>query len=113
MAWMGLTSSPHVQGAAYLSLTTRAATRSAPARLQLANYVQTENFTSPVAPLRREWFITYVSRDKSVNPLATACSDVLTPQQVATYTQVGDRRPALPAGTCLFALPCLPAGLRL
>lgn len=55
----------------------------------LANYVLTTNLSAPVAKLRREWFITYVSSDKAVVPATTACADVLDATQLATYTQVG------------------------
>ncbi len=37
--------------------------------------------------MRREWFATFVSRDASVNPAGTACTERLTPQQLATYNQ--------------------------
>ncbi|KAI8475805.1 MAG: hypothetical protein J3K34DRAFT_456007 [Monoraphidium minutum] len=53
----------------------------------LANFVQTENLTSPVAPLRREWFATFVSGDDAINPAATACGGALTPGQLASYRQ--------------------------
>ncbi|GBF98703.1 hypothetical protein Rsub_11417 [Raphidocelis subcapitata] len=53
----------------------------------LANYVQTANETSPVAPLRREWFVDFVARDSTVDPAMTACADKLSPAQVAAYHQ--------------------------
>lgn len=55
----------------------------------LANHVQTTNNSAPVAKLRREWFITYVSSDKAVVPATTACADILSATQLASYTQVG------------------------
>jgi hypothetical protein len=56
--------------------------------IYLANYVETHNQSAPVAKLRREWFITYASSDKSVLPAATPCAGQLTQQQLANYTQV-------------------------
>jgi hypothetical protein len=55
----------------------------------LASYIETHNNSAHVAKLRREWFITYVSSDKSVVPAATACAAQLSAAQLANYTQVG------------------------
>lgn len=54
----------------------------------LANLVQTDNYTSPKAPFRNEWFVTYLSADSTINPLASPCAGTLTPAQLSSYTQV-------------------------
>ena len=59
----------------------------------LATYVLTHNSSSPapLARLRREWFVTYVSRDREVLPETTACKGNLTAAEMANMIQVSGK----------------------
>lgn len=75
-----------------------------PARTpQLANYVETHNTTSAAAPLRREWFATFVAGDVAVNPAATACAGALSARQLADYHQARAARCARARARCVRA----------